>query len=277
MKCEEFEASLMDCLEDGREPASTAEARAHIEACEACRRAAAELPILWQRLPSADPGRAAGEAPSSRMKERFEESLGAVRAARRLPGGAPSGSEIAGRVVAGPWSPALAIALAASVAIGVALGFFFGGRLSTSGEVRELRAEMQAVNEVVSVALMKHDSASERLRGIAFANGNLSAATHGGARVIEALFERVRNDPNDNVRVAAVEALGSVLDLAEVRDGLLACLASQESQQVQAVLLETLAQSDRGAVDRALASEQLNDEVRQWFLLVAPVAPRLVG
>ncbi len=270
MKCEDFEALLMDCLEEGRAPASNAEARAHLESCEACRRDAAELPILWQRLPAADPVHSAGEAPSARMKERFEESLQTVLEVRELPGRSANKPGIGGRLIAGPWSRALATALAATLAIGVALGFFLGGRLSSNAEVRELRAEMRSVNEVVAVALMSHRSASERLRGIALSSSNLSDATSGGARVIEALLERVRNDPNDNVRVAAVEALGSALDLAQVRDGLFASVGSQESPEVQAALLETLARADRGAVDEVLASGQLDDGVRQWFRVVVP-------
>ena len=270
MKCEDFETLLMDCLEEGRDPASTDEARAHLESCEVCRRDAGELALLWQRLPSADPARSAGEAPSARMKERFEESLHTLLEAHKLPGRLADGPGIGGRVIAGPWNRALVTALAATLAIGIALGLFLGGRLSSNAEVRELRAEMRSVNEVVAVALMTHRSASERLRGIALSRDNLSGATNGGAGVIEALFERLRNDPNDNVRVAAVEALGSAADLAAVRDGLVASVGSQESPEVQAALLETLARSDRGAVDEVLASGQLDDGVRQWFRVVVP-------
>ena len=270
MRCEELEAHLMECLEEGRDPASTAEAGVHLDSCETCRRDAAELAALWERLPSADPARAAAEAPSSRMKERFDESLRTVLEARDLPGRSADREAIGGRIITGPWGRAMVTALAAALAIGVGLGIFFGGRLSTNAEVRELRAEVRSVNQVVAVALMTHDSASERLRGIALSSRNLSESTGGGGRVIEALLERVRNDPNDNVRLAAVEALGYVMDLPEVRDGLLACIGAQDSPQVQAVVLETLAQADPDAVDEALSSGQLNDEVRQWFQVVAP-------
>lgn len=269
MNCADFKSLLIDCLENGRDPASRADARGHLETCPACRRDAAELPLLWERLPAADPGDPPGE-PSSQMRQRFAESLDTLREARKLPGRPVKEPGVGDRVIVGPWNRALAIALAATLAIGVALGLFFGGRLSTSAEIRELRAEMQSVNEVVGLALMTHDSASERLRGIALSSGRLPDANSGDARVIEALFERLRNDPNDNVRLAAVEALGSAVNLAEVRDGLFACIAAQESQEVQAAVLETLARSDRSAFSELLASEQLDDDVRQWFLVTRP-------
>lgn len=269
MNCEEFGIHLMECLEDGREPATTSEARAHLESCGDCRPQAAELVSLWQRLPMLDPGHSTGEVSSSAMTARFDEALETLLEAQQL-SGSPKPTRSAGRVLEGPWTRPVVSAIAATLALGVALGLFFGGRISTSDEVRALRAEMRSVNETVAVALMKHDSASERLRGIALSSDNLSGVTSGDARVIDALFERVRSDPNDNVRVAAVEALAAAVDRAEVRDGLAACIGYQESPQVQAAVLETLALSDRSTVDAALSSEELDDDVRQWFLAVSP-------
>lgn len=273
MRCEEFVADLMDRLEEGRAPASTPQAKAHLDSCRACRRDAAELPRLWQRLAAADP---AGEVPSTRLKQRFEASLDAVLAARELPGrDADATRATEGRVIKGRWSGVLgnrglATAMAATLALGIAVGFFAGGYLSTSAEVRELRAAMRSTNEVLAVALMSHDSAGERLRGITLASGGISQSSADGARLVEALLDRVRNDPNDNVRVAAVEALESAVDLAEVREGLSSSIAAQQSPEVQAVVLETLARADRGAVDQVLTSGQLDIGVRQWFQVVVP-------
>lgn len=273
MKCHEFETHLMDLLGEGRNPAPEGEAGEHLETCEVCRRQTAEFATLWERLPRADPVRSGLEVPSFRMKERFEDSLAAVLEAQRLAAGREvEASGKVGQVFLGPWTRPVWAALAATLVAGVALGFFFGGRVSTSTEIQALRMEMHAVSETVAVALMEHDSASERLRGIALSSGSLSTGEGGDVRIIEALFERVHNDPNDNVRVAAVEALAGAIDRVEVKEGLAASLGSQESPEVQAVVLEALARADRGMIDEALSSEELDDDVRRWFLAVAPTS-----
>lgn len=269
MNCEQFAEHLMDCLEDGLDIEAAGEVKAHLDECPDCRRQARELTDLWEALPAADPGLAVGETPSGRLRERFDESLGALIEAQSLKGTRRRPAQSEGRVLAGPWTRTVVTALAASLAVGVALGFFVGGQVTTRAEVEALRTEMRAVNETVAVALMNHTTASERLRGIALSSDNLEAIP-GDSRVIDALFERVRNDPNDNVRLAAVEALAGAVDRAEVRDGLADSIGYQESPEVQAVVLETLARTDRSAVDAALSSDDLDDDVRQWFLAVAP-------
>lgn len=270
MRCSEFQALLMEGLEEGRDPATTAEAASHLDSCADCRRDAAELQRLWQALPVADPVAAADLAASPRMTARFEESLRTMLAARDLPARPAGEPARGGRVVTGPWNHTRLTALAATLVVGIGLGFLLGGKVSTNAEVRALRAEMRSASEVVATALMTHESASERLRGVAFARGALSGTGDGDARLIETLLERVRNDPSDNVRVAAVEALAAAVTLAHVRDGLLATIGSQESPEVQAVLLETLARFDRGIADAALASGDLDDGVRQWFQVMVP-------
>ncbi len=291
MNCKEFSIRWLDCLEEGVEPRDGSALREHLDRCPACREEALDLERLWRRLPEADPALTAAPAPSARlsarMRRRFRASLAAVLEASEE-GGEPipfserpeasellEPSEAGGRLLRGPWHRGLGFALAATLAVGAGLGFLLGSGVGARNEVGELRAEMRQVTEAVSIALMDHQAASERLRGIALADGELTRdePDHGpvaSARVIEALFERLRQDPNDNVRLAAVEALAAAIDRPDVREGLAGCLGDQESPQVQAVVLEALARADRSYVDRALSSEALDDDVRQWFLAVAP-------
>ena len=129
---------------------------------------------------------------------------------------------------------------------------------STDAELAELRADVRTVG----LALLDHQSASERLLGVAWSQRGESG------QVVDALLDRVQYDENLNVRLAAVEALRARLDVPAVGAGLAAALERQDAPLLQVTVADALLEkggSDAiAAVRRMLGREELDPAVREY-------------
>jgi hypothetical protein len=129
------------------------------------------------------------------------------------------------------------------------VGVLAGARLSPSstGEIRALRGELRSMQETISVSLLQHQSASERLRGV-----ELSTRVAPDERVIAALLDTVRHDTNVNVRLAAITALTPVVARPPVSRELLAMLRGQDSTLVRAGVAEVLLRANVAGAEKAV-------------------------
>jgi hypothetical protein len=116
----------------------------------------------------------------------------------------------------------------------------------------------------VGLALLDHQSASERLLGVEWSRR--AAQT---PEVVNALLERVRYDNNLSVRLAAVDALRTELDQPGVSAGLATALAAQESPLVQVAVTDALLATGSGtgieAVRGMLDRNELDPSVREYL------------
>jgi hypothetical protein len=273
----------------GRAGAGTgaAELAAHLASCDACRAEAEALRRVWEALE-----RLPEEIPGEEMRSRFAANLEPYLEARRRAGFGRRG--LAGRLLErlgsgldgwlDRWLPRRPLAqaglAAATLALGVAIGSGHGlGWLhagagagpaghDTAGELRDLhdlRQEVRSLSQLVTLSLLKQDSASERLRGVSF--GRQAGA--GDDRVLQALLDTLGHDPDVNVRLAAVNALAPVLGRPAVRDQLLQEVGRQPSPLVQIALIDLLLDRDRPGSRRRLldlaASPSLDETVRGYL------------
>ena len=246
MTCEDTTALLMDRLKGISSAEDDRRLDAHLATCAACRAEADSMTELWTGMGTLD-----GEVPHERMRARFHAALAAYEARR----GALDW-------LTAPWGPARPVLRAAFAAGLLIAGVLIGRWLpaSNGGEIAELRAEVRTVG----LALLDHQSASERLLGVAWAQ---RAAAE--PQVVNALLERVQYDASSNVRLAAVEALRAQGDRPEVVAGLSAALERQDAPLLQVTLADSLlaAGSDDGiaAVQRLLDREDLDPSVRDYL------------
>jgi hypothetical protein len=159
-----------------------------------------------------------------------------------------------------PQQPALQMGIAAALAL---VGVLIGQQLPSpvDSEVAALRAEVRTVG----LALLDHQSASERLLGVEW-----SRRTAQSPEVVNALLERVQYDSNLSVRLAAVDALRGELDRPDVRDGLVSALERQDSPLLQVALTDALLAGDQPAVDAVrgvLGRAELDPAVREYLLM----------
>ena len=262
MTCEETTPLLMDRLQGPLPAADEQRLTAHLATCEACRDEVAAMTETWTDLGSLD----SDDVPHERLRARFHAALAAHEARESSHGT---------RGLLDRWwpqQPALQAALAAALAL---FGVLVGQQLPHSGdsEVAALRDEVRSVG----LALLDHQSASERLLGVEW-----SRRTAQSPEVVNALIELVQYDSNLSVQLAAVDALRANLERPGVVDGLAVALARQESPLLQVALTDALLAvgADPGieAVRSVLGRDDLDPTVREYLLMAlndvgAPTAP----
>ena len=116
------------------------------------------------------------------------------------------------------------------------------------------------MSQAVTLSLLEHQSASERLRGVSWSSG-----LEPDDRVLTALVEAAERDPSVNVRLAAVEALGAHLERPLVRSGLLRSLEARPGPYVQMAVGRLFAAEEKSTneLERLLSSDLLDPEVRR--------------
>jgi anti-sigma-K factor RskA len=129
-------------------------------------------------------------------------------------------------------------------------------------EVKMLAMELSQMKRVLFTTLIDQPLAVDRLKAM-----NISQElTDADGRVIEALFNSLNNDPNVNVRLAAVEALKNHTAKPEVRAGLIKSISQQDSPMVQIALAELMqALQEKNAVPQLkqlLQDEDTNELVK---------------
>jgi putative zinc finger protein len=256
MRCPEMMERLTDRLHGRLDGQSDRELTEHLAGCPACRAEAEQTEGLWRRLGGLE---ASEDVPSARMRSRLWAALSAYEERRSGLGGRLR--EAIERLW--PREPAWQLAFTAAALV---VGLLAGSRLTpnASGEIRALRGELHSMQQTISVSLLQHQSASERLRGV-----DLSTRVTTDDTVIAALLDTVRHDTNVNVRLAAIDALAPVVARPPVSRELLAMLEGQDSTLVRASVAEVLLRADVAgaaqAVNKFLAEEELEGPARDYL------------
>lgn len=245
MKTEELIAKYNEGLAD---PAEVAELERLIEEGVVLLTQLRELHMLDTRIVSADAG-----APSMRLDDQFYAMLAAEKKKQR------------GYSFQWPsWSflmPRLAMASVILI-LGFAGGFWLR-RPAEGSDVAALTKEVTELKEMMMLSLLENESASDRLRAVSLTRelGNASD------KVTKALFATLNNDPNVNVRLAALEALIPFTSQAAVREELVRSIALQESPLVQVNLAELMvAMQEKKSVDelkKLMESDKTPKEVKE--------------
>jgi len=248
MNCEDTAGLLSDRLKGLLAPEDNVRLDAHLATCSACQAEADALTALWSDLGSLE-----DDVPHERMRARFHAGLAAYserKSATRI-----------GAFIESIW-PRQPVFQAGIAVVLLVAGFLAGQLLPprANPEIEELRAEIRAVGLV----LLDHRSAAERLRGVEWARGTMA-----DARTVEALLRTVRYDPNLNVRLAAIEALGTALDSPDVGAGLTEAFEQQDSPLLQVMLASLLLDGEipgaTEAVGRVLERSELDPLVRDYL------------
>ena len=248
MTCEETTPLLMDRLQGDISPENEQRLAAHVATCPVCRAEVDAMTETWESLGSLDDE----QVPHERLRARFHAGLAAYeeRESRHWT------ERVLGRWW--PQQPMLQMGLAAALAlVGVLVGQQLPSQRDT--EVAALRDEVR----LVGIALLDHQSASERLLGVQWSRGTSQAP-----EVVAALLERVEYDSNLSVRLAAVDALRAHLDNPNVVAGLAMALARQESPLLQVALTDAVLaakQPDIEAVRGVLGRPELDPAVREYL------------
>lgn len=236
MNCEQIQELLPDYWAETLGSAARVGLEVHLGECEACRREAEALRVLWIGLglvPAADK-----LEPSREMRARFYSSLTSYQ--QGMAAARPARSGFADWIAG--WWPRQPLQQFAAAAAMLVVGLVAGWELrrpaapESSHEISQLKGEVTQMRQLVALSLLQQQSASERLRGINYAY----QVDRSDDEVLNALLRTISQDSNVNVRLAAVDALRNFATEPAARRGLVDALGKQNSPLVQVAIIDTL-------------------------------------
>jgi hypothetical protein len=155
------------------------------------------------------------------------------------------------------------------LACGFISGYLIRSMRNSSPELAELRSEVREMRQMMSLSLLKQQSASDRLKGVSWS----SQVNHPDPEFLTTLVHTLNYDPNVDVRLAAVDAIARFAGYSKVRIDLVRSLPSQDSPLVQISLIDLLVQlHERQSADafkHIIEDKNQNPQVRaraQWGL-----------
>ncbi len=256
MRCDDVSTYLFEDAADSLSDAQRRDLDAHLRECPAC---AADAET-WSRLAFIE---AEPSAPLERRR-RFDVMLAGYQSGAV----ARSSTLLRWSIGAWAWRPVVRpvwtmAAAAAALVIGIGVGW---QATRASGpqpsDLQVLRDEVRDLRQMVSLSLLQQQSASERLKGVAWA----SQLESEDDTVVAALLNALSSDPNVNVRLASVDALKRFATRDAVRSGAVAALGRQTSPLVQIALIDFVVEAGLrdadGALRRLVADTDLHEAVR---------------
>lgn len=244
--CKQSREWLAQRLADQLPPADQAQLDAHLTQCPACQQEAAALGHIWATLPHLPV-----PAPSAQLRPRFYAMLAEQEAAAQRPTWPARLGQWLQPLVAQPaWRLAYsALLVAGGIAIGTQLQKSPAPVIATSPARAPVAVSPASAPQVILAGLTS-PSAMQRLQAVSQTR-DLSPGNH---QVAGALLRTLTQDPNVNVRLAALDALSALGQDPVVRQGLVYALVRQDSPLVQAALADVMVQlQERRSVPRLRA------------------------
>ncbi|MBS1506212.1 MAG: HEAT repeat domain-containing protein [Bacteroidetes bacterium] len=173
-------------------------------------------------------------APSLSMRENFEKSLQAEISKSEN----PIESSAKGKQVFFTNWMIRAAAAVALIMVGVAIGRWINTTRETNQAIAELKEQVEANKKAMLIMLENQQSASQRVMGATVAYQLPQADDE----IVNVLVKTMNEDPNTNVRLTALEALGKFYQQPHVRKELINALTAQKDPMVQIALIRLMVQ-----------------------------------
>jgi hypothetical protein len=120
--------------------------------------------------------------------------------------------------------------------VGVALGFWINKYQQQEERLTQIANELNATKQLMMSMLDNEQSPGQRILGVKAAYASPKPDTD----VVDALINLMNEDPNSNVRLAAVDALKKFYEDKTVRKALIGSLSKQTDPSVQIALIQLL-------------------------------------
>jgi HEAT repeat protein len=127
-------------------------------------------------------------------------------------------------------------AAVALVVIGAGLGFWISKQHQHNQEMAAIRQQMEETKHMMISLMENQNSASQRIQGVNVALGIMKADND----IVRALVRTMNEDPNSNVRLAAMEALSKFTADPVARRALVQSLSTQKDPVVQIALIQLM-------------------------------------
>lgn len=199
--------------------------------------------------------------PSERLKDNFYTLLAAEQQKQENLVSVNWWQVLSEKFAFGVWMPRLAYGLT-FLLLGYFAGITFSPSASQNEQIAALSVEVDQMREMMMLTLLNDPTASERLKAISTSH----YIAEPDDKIIRALLKTLNSDPNENVRLAAVDALLMFSGIKEVREGLIGSINHQHSPMIQIALTDgMLALNEKEAtpaLQRLLQRKNLNPLVK---------------
>jgi len=222
---------------------------------------------IWQK-PELDQT----QSPSPQMRANFYQMLSQAQTAQTQPVEQASVNIATAEVSdSGSWSltgalqklgwfqPAFQFALVLGV---FSIGWFMAPSAPPQGNINTaaLEEQVDTLNVMVALSMLKNDSAAERLAGIDYSK-NVGLKDQ---QLTSTLFSLLNNDRSSAVRISAVESLTNSESLSGIRVSLVESLSKQSNVIVQIALVNALHRAGaftKDEIELILSNPELDSEV----------------
>lgn len=229
MTCEQAQRIIASGWLNETTSAEMPDLRRHLETCAECSAGTIEFGRMWEQL-AAIPA----PEPSQALHLRWRDTLRSFETPPPEPAVRTSWFANLRPRNPGPRNPRWQTAFAAAC---VAVGVFIGASIPRQNpEIARLQEEIAGTREMVALSLLQQQSATERIRGVNYADRFHAM----DPEVLSALTGAVAHDPSVNVRLAAIDALSKASGNEAVLTTLTQSLLRQDSPLVQAALIDYL-------------------------------------
>lgn len=134
------------------------------------------------------------------------------------------------------------------VMVGVGIGYWINKNQQRENEMLALKREVQATKQMMLVMMDNQQSASQRIQGVNVA----LKIDRADDEVVRALSKMMNEDPNTNVRLAALDALSKFHEEPLVRKELIQALGKQKDPVVQIALIQLMVRMKEKGVAKDL-------------------------
>ena len=155
--------------------------------------------------------------------------------------------------------------IAAAIAfliVGVSLGFWISKYQRQQDEIADIKKQMEESKLIMMAMLENRQSASQRVLGATVA----FKMEKPDQEIVNALISAMDHDPNTNVRLAALDALGKFHQEPSVRKALIHSLSIQNDPVVQIALIRLLVEmKEKSTIEelqRITTDEKMIKEVK---------------
>ncbi len=231
MKCEEFEAIMIDYLDNKLEEGRKQEIEKHLESCEKC---LDELKDVQQVLKLISKDKI--EKPDDSMRINFYHMLHSEinkNEVRRIS---------SHHTTPDRWYNRSIYRYAAGIALllgGTFLGIIIYSLIMNSSQgnkLAQLQSEVTALKKAAMFTMLKEESSSNRILAVSYAD-DIEAPDQ---NIIDALVKTLNTDKNVNVRLSAAYALSKFAGQRSVSDSLVKSLSLQTDPILQVTLINIL-------------------------------------
>jgi hypothetical protein len=122
------------------------------------------------------------------------------------------------------------------VLAGVAIGNWINKNKEQEKQIAELQQQVDENRKMMMVMLNNQQSASQRMVGLSVAY----EMDKPDDEIVNVLVKTMNEDPNSNVRLAAMDALGKFSNEPNVKKALIASLSTQKDPVVQIALIQLM-------------------------------------